>query len=129
MSAEIHTLVSADKTKAKLVIKVDGKTALETEIDDDEITEGIQRLGNANASLNGGPPLTLDPVVRLKEVDHPRWIIPRYTDGGDRLLIIRHPAMGWTSFRFSQEEANEIAEWLTKPLENRPNRATPTSKP
>ena len=125
---EILVLVHPNGRDAKLVIKRGSDTVCDVPITADEIVDGIHRFGNARAALHEEVSMTLDPIVRLSEVDYPVWMIPNYTDGGDRLFILRHPAVGWTSWRFSQSEATKIAEWLTKKVENRPNRATPRGR-
>jgi hypothetical protein len=125
---EIEVLVHANGRDAKLIVKRDSNTICDVPITADEIIDGIQKFGNARAALHEEVSMTLDPIVRLGEVNYPVWMIPNYTDGGDRLFILRHPAVGWTSWRFSQNEANKIAEWLTKKVESRPNRAMPSGR-
>ncbi len=51
-----------------------------------------------------------DPVV------DPAWLTPeaRYPDG--RMLSIRDPGLGWLTYIFPDNEAADIAQWLTKDL-------------
>jgi hypothetical protein len=91
---EIAVLVHANGRDAKLIVKRGSDVVCDVPITADEIVDGIQKFGNARAALNEEVPLTLDPVIRLGEVNYPRWVIPNYTDGGDRLFILRHPAVG-----------------------------------
>ncbi|MGH6877528.1 MAG: hypothetical protein ACREHV_09155 [Rhizomicrobium sp.] len=106
------------------MLKKRGEQAFRSQ--DGQFVASEHQLVRSPAALNRAVPATLDRHVRLREVNYPAWNIPNYTDGGDRLFILRHPALGWTSWRFAQSEANKIAEWLTKEIENRPNRAVPT---
>jgi hypothetical protein len=122
MMTNIMVLVNESGKQAVLRVTNKRRVVCEVEITADEIVEGIRRFGNARAAMGEGPAPTLESIVRLPEIDYPAWHIPGYTDGGDRIFVIRHPAVGWTVCRFSQEEANNIATWLTKPVESRPKR-------
>jgi len=52
----------------------------------------------------------IDPVI------DPGWQTPdvRYPEG--RMLLVRDPGLGWLSYIFPDNEAADIAQWLTKAL-------------
>ncbi|WP_297300041.1 hypothetical protein [uncultured Methylovirgula sp.] len=52
----------------------------------------------------------IDPVV------DPAWQTPdvRYSEG--RMLLVRDPGLGWLSYIFPDNEASDLAQWLTKDL-------------
>lgn len=53
---------------------------------------------------------TVDPVI------DPAWQTPevRYSEG--RMLSIRDPGLGWLTYIFPDNEAADVATWLTKDL-------------
>ena len=53
---------------------------------------------------------TIDPVI------DPAWQTPevRYSEG--RMLSIRDPGLGWLTYIFPENEAADVAAWLTKDL-------------
>jgi len=52
----------------------------------------------------------VDPVI------DPAWQVPdvRYSEG--RMLSIRDPGLGWLTYIFPDNEAADVATWLTKDL-------------
>src|SRR4051812_40772901 len=81
---DIEALVTPDGMKARVVVKQNGNTVCNAITDDpQDLTDAIQKLGNARAAMGENIATQLEPVVRLPEVENPTWKIPNYTDGGD----------------------------------------------
>jgi hypothetical protein len=123
MPTVIEVRVNPEKTRARLIVRLDDELVCDVPLEPEDVVDAVHKIGNARAAI-AEVPFDTEPVGKYREVDNPTWRIPNYTDGGDRLLLLRHPAMGWTSFRLPQKEANSMAEWLTKKVDNRPRRST-----
>jgi hypothetical protein len=75
----------------------------------------IRELGQNRAQLV--QPVASNPDEETTEpVIDPAWETPevRYQEG--RLLSIRDPGLGWLAYIFPDQEAADIAAWLTKDL-------------
>lgn len=75
----------------------------------------IRELGQNRAQLvqpvaSNPDEATVEPVI------DPAWETPevRYQEG--RMLSIRDPGLGWLSYIFPDQEAADVAAWLTKDL-------------
>ena len=57
----------------------------------------------------------------IEPVIDPAWQTPdvRYPDG--RMLSIRDPGRGWLTYIFPEDEAADVAQWLTKDLPLQPD--------
>jgi hypothetical protein len=53
---------------------------------------------------------TIDPVI------DPAWETPEVRFSEGRMLSIRDPGLGWLTYIFPDNEASDIAVWLTKDL-------------
>ncbi|MEW6437970.1 MAG: hypothetical protein AB1508_12475 [Pseudomonadota bacterium] len=75
----------------------------------------IRDLGKSRALLV--QPVASDPDENAVEpVIDPAWQTPdvRYSEG--RMLLVRDPGLGWLSYIFPDNEAADLAQWLTKNL-------------
>ena len=75
----------------------------------------IRDLGKSRALLV--QPVASDPDENAVDpIIDPAWQTPdvRYSEG--RMLLVRDPGLGWLSYIFPDNEASDLAQWLTKDL-------------
>ncbi len=79
-------------------------------------TDGlIREIGKNRAQLVQPVASDLDAATLAPVID-PAWQTPdvRFQEG--RMLSIRDPGLGWLTYIFPDEEAADVATWLTKDL-------------
>ena len=79
--------------------------------DFDNLIEGLARM---RAEMT--PPVvpTLDLGSRIDAQIDPSWRIPDSCSEEGRVLVLRHPGLGWLGFLIPWEKADMMAEWLTR---------------
>lgn len=76
----------------------------------------IHDVARHRAQLKEGVTPDLDPGSRFEAIIDPAWKIDGARVPEGRILLLRHPGLGWLSFVLPDKEAASIAEWLTKDL-------------
>jgi hypothetical protein len=77
------------------------------------VSELIEELSNARASMSVEQPGGLPPGWRFVATKNPVMATQRYSNG-DRLLVLRHTGHGWVPFSFSPDTVIEMYALLTK---------------
>ena len=77
------------------------------------VSELIEELSNARASMTVEQPNGLPPGWRFVATKNPVMATQRYANG-DRLLVLRHTGHGWVPFSFSPDMVIEMYAMLTK---------------
>ncbi|KLU25487.1 hypothetical protein EOS_14235 [Caballeronia mineralivorans PML1(12)] len=77
------------------------------------VSELIEELSNARASMTVEQPNGLPPGWRFVATKNPVMATQRYANG-DRLLVLRHTGHGWVPFSFSPDMVIELYAMLTK---------------
>ncbi|SAL68102.1 phage tail protein [Caballeronia udeis] len=77
------------------------------------VSELIEELSNARASMDVEQPGGLPPGWRFVATKNPVMATQRYANG-DRLLVLRHTGHGWVPFQFSPDMVIEMYAMLTK---------------
>jgi hypothetical protein len=77
------------------------------------VSELIEELANARASMDVEQPGGLPPGWRFVATKNPVMATQRYANG-DRLLVLRHTGHGWVPFSFSPDMVIEMYAMLTK---------------
>ena len=77
------------------------------------VSELIEELSNARASMSVEQPSGLPPGWRFVATKNPVMATQRYSNG-DRLLVLRHTGHGWVPFSFSPDMVIELYAMLTK---------------
>ncbi|MFK4445104.1 hypothetical protein ABH944_005174 [Caballeronia udeis] len=77
------------------------------------VSELIEELSNARASMDAEQPGGLPPGWRFVATKNPVMATQRYANG-DRLLVLRHTGHGWVPFQFSPDMVIEMYAMLTK---------------
>lgn len=77
------------------------------------VSELIEELSNARASMDVEQPGGLPPGWRFVATKNPVMATQRYANG-DRLLVLRHTGHGWVPFSFSPDMVIELYAMLTK---------------
>ncbi len=117
MSNNTQIKVHVDVAKLNIVLEawVNGAPTGSVTLSAAETDGLVRELGKNRAQLV--QPVASNPDEATTEpVIDPAWLTPevRYQDG--RLLSIRDPGLGWLAYVFPDEEAADIAAWLTKDL-------------
>ena len=73
----------------------------------------IHQLSEQRARMRDEVPRTLDPGARFTALVDPIWRVPEDHNAEGRLLILRHPGLGWLAFCFPEHEAQNLCQWLT----------------
>lgn len=114
-STEIKVQIDVAKLNIVLEAWVNGTPTGGVTLSAAQTDSLIRDLGKSRALL--GQPVaseldgnTIDPVI------DPAWQTPevRYLEG--RMLSIRDPGLGWLTYIFPDNEAADVATWLTKDL-------------
>ncbi|MDN7183730.1 hypothetical protein M0D69_38120 [Caballeronia sp. SEWSISQ10-4 2] len=77
------------------------------------VSELIEELSNARASMEVEQPSGLPPGWRFVATKNPVMATQRYANG-DRLLVLRHTGHGWVPYSFSPDMVIELYAMLTK---------------
>jgi|KBSMisStaDraftv2_1062788.scaffolds.fasta_scaffold819382_1 hypothetical protein len=78
-----------------------------------EIDELIARLSQYRAAMAPEVPREVpERVAAGKTVQDPMWIVHKPAGGTHRLLIVRHPGLGWMLFQLPLTEADKLGQAL-----------------
>lgn len=113
---EMLSGVSEDRQSAVINLLQDGVALGHIIYDASTLEQFIHQLAALRASLPEQVAPTLDPGSRIDAQIAPAWQIPAVKSEHGRLLLLRHPGLGWLGFALGDKHAAEIAEWLTKDL-------------
>ena len=56
----------------------------------------------------------------VQAVVNPAWVAPAFKAPQGRVLILRHPGLGWIHFIFPEERADQVAKVLAADLQPTP---------
>ncbi|TKC88390.1 hypothetical protein FAZ69_14700 [Trinickia terrae] len=107
---EKPTLHVARPTQNEIVLTVGGKSV---SLHPDQVTQLIEELANARASMLPEPPMALPPGWRFVSTKNPVMAVQKQSNG-DRLLVLRHTGHGWVPFTFSPDMAIQLYMMLTQ---------------
>jgi hypothetical protein len=102
--------------------KKDGPALAHMLFDSTALDKHISDLAKHRAQLNEPVPPDLDPGSRFEAIVDPAWKVDGVRLAAGRVLLLRHPGLGWLSLVLPDKEAASIAEWMTKDLPLRPGR-------
>src|SRR5262245_35132895 len=105
-----------EKENVVIYIEEDGNLKAWVILDPATVAQHIHDLAKHRAALNDQVPTELEPVSLLATIINPVCRTPGHRTVHGRVLVIRHPGLGWLSFAIPDKEAASIAEWLTKDL-------------
>ena len=108
MEFKAHT--AADRQSVTVELWMDGRPLGHMIMDAGTLEEHIHKLAAHRASLTDEVPEELDPGSRLEAVEHTVWRLAQSAD--DLALILRHPGLGWLSFRLPHNEAAALGREL-----------------
>ena len=110
-AAEIH--VSADKAREHVVLDVhhNGRV-LGVQLDGADAERLVLIIGKHRAKLAEPVVKSLDFNARLEPTMHPSWAIKDADQRGRRMLLLRHPGLGWLTFGLSSRAAALISAAL-----------------
>ena len=93
-----------------------GKLLVRHLLDAASLDAHIHLLAKCRTRMRDAIPDERDPGSRFETLIHPKWFIPPPEDDPPegRVMLVRHPGLGWLAFVFPHTEAAKIAEWLTK---------------
>ena len=102
---------TADGQAARLETLIDGASASWVELDGPGLDWLIAQLAAARANLPEPVADEFDPTNPPMATDDPAWWVSD-PDSQGSTLALRHPGLGWLSFRLPRNEAAELAGWL-----------------
>jgi hypothetical protein len=79
----------------------------------EQLSQLIEELANARASMSPEPPSTLAPGWRFVSTKNPVMAVQKHGNG-DRLLVARHTGHGWVPFTFSPDAVMQLYLMLTQ---------------
>ena len=105
--------LATDDKKSRLVIKFDDVSLEggELSLDAEQVDELISCLSKIRAEI--APPISSEIIqgTALDAIYDPRWETTAIHES-NRLLVFRHPGLGWVSFVMPQEEAAHLGACL-----------------
>jgi hypothetical protein len=102
-----------DGQLTRLETFINGESVSWVDLDGPGLDWLIAKLAAARAGLAEPVPDTLDPEAQLEVTEYPSWWVFD-PDAKGRTLALRHPGLGWLGFLLGQDDATEIAGWLSK---------------
>jgi hypothetical protein len=114
MGLKVWTL--EDSEHVGIQLEEDGKPLGHIFLDGPSAEKVAHDIGRHRAGLKDEVTPELDPNSRLAAIVNPGWKIPGYKLQEGRILALRHPGLGWVSFVIPEDQAERIADWLTKDL-------------
>jgi hypothetical protein len=91
----------------------DGKTSLgNLRLRATDIDSLIAKLALHRATLAPKVPLVLTDLTEVGMVPDPIWILRAPASTKDKLLLIRHPGLGWLMFQLPPSEAAKLGQGL-----------------
>jgi hypothetical protein len=117
MTNNTQIKVHVDVAKLNIVLEawVNGAPTGNVTLSPADTDSLIRELGKNRAQLV--QPVAADPdEAAIDPVIDPAWQTPevRYQEG--RMLSVRDPGLGWLTYIFPDQEAADVAAWLTKDL-------------
>jgi transposase len=113
-NATFNVTNTDDKSGVHIEMMIDGKALGSGDLDAAELEKLIDLLAHARSALSEEVAEDLEDETRIVPVEDPVWLIPEYRKETGRLLFLRHPGLGWLGFSIPDQEADDIADWLTK---------------
>lgn len=117
MTAAIEIKVHIDVARLNIVLEswANGAPAGSVTLSPAQADSLIHDLAKNRALLVQPVASELDEAT-INPVIDPAWQTPdvRYPEG--RMLSIRDPGLGWLTYIFPDDEAADVAQWLTKDL-------------
>lgn len=107
-----QTTLSDDKSITRLQVLLDGEPQVFADLTADELSQLLEGLGMARASMAQEIPNTIQPGTAVVAVENPAWTMPRAHPEGGRVLGLRHPGWGWISYFFPHHEVAAISAAL-----------------
>lgn len=94
----------------------DGETHVQTTLSPDESQGLVDLLGAARMVTPGAvAPAPAEGMVTA--VVDPAWVAPAYKAPQGRVLILRHPGLGWIHFIFPEDKADQVSKLLAADLQ------------
>jgi hypothetical protein len=122
MTEAIEIKVHIDVAKLKIILEswANGAPTGSVTLSPAQADALIRDLAKNRALLVQPVASELDEAA-IEPVIDPAWQTPdvRYPDG--RMLSIRDPGRGWLTYIFPEDEAADVAQWLTKDLPLQPD--------
>lgn len=97
----------------------DGETSVKATLSSDE-SQGLVDLLAAVRMMTPGSVAAEPAQGMVQAVVNPAWAAPAYKAPQGRVLILRHPGLGWIHFIFPEERADEVSRVLAADLEPAP---------
>ncbi|TGP40372.1 hypothetical protein EN871_28105 [bacterium M00.F.Ca.ET.228.01.1.1] len=109
-AAALPTLEINRPAQNEITMTIGGQTvALRPE----QISQLIEELSNARASMTPEPPPGIPPGWRFVSTKNPVMAVQKQSNG-DRLLVMRHTGHGWVPFTFSPDMVIQLYMMLTQ---------------
>lgn len=97
----------------------DGETTVAATLSAQEGQELVDLLGAVRMMTPGA--VAAEPAEGMVQaVVDPPWVAPAYKAPQGRVLIVRHPGLGWIHFIFPEARAEQVSKVLAADLEPPP---------
>ena len=110
---------AADGAIAFEMIGDDGETSVSTTLTPEE-SQGLVDLLAAARMVTPGAVADAPAEGMVQAVVDPAWVAPAYKARQGRVLILRHPGLGWIHFIFPDERADQVSKVLAADLQPAP---------
>jgi hypothetical protein len=110
-------LPSEDRTTAKLVLELGPDVRLEANLDVAAIDQAIDSLARVRASLVPPIPAKVTSGDRVSVRTDYKWQVREGKIEDRRILSLRHPGFGWLNFAMPDDDAKDLAQWLTRNMD------------
>lgn len=97
----------------------DGETSVKARLSPEE-GQGLVDLLAAARMVTPGAVAAEPQQGMVQAVVDPAWVAPAYRAPQGRVLIVRHPGLGWIHFIFPDERADQVAKVLAADVEPAP---------
>ena len=97
----------------------DGEASVKTVLKPEE-SQGLVDLLAAARMVTPGAVAAEPAEGMVTAVVDPAWVAPAYKAPQGRVLILRHPGLGWIHFIFPEDKADQVSKVLAADLQPAP---------
>ena len=102
------------------MIADDGESSVKTLLTPQD-SQGLVDLLAAARMVTPGSIAPAPAEGMVTAVVDPAWVAPAYKAPQGRVLILRHPGLGWIHFIFPEDKADQVSKLLAADLEPAPS--------
>ena len=118
MSETKFQITPGENQAATFEMTKDGQT-LTTELSRTELQGMVDLLAAVRMVMPGSVP-NEPPQGETQAIVDPPWVSPSFRIPKGRVIILKHPGLGWLHFVFGEEEAANLSQTLVTPFDAPP---------